>query len=89
MDWQNLRMVLVEWEDASSVDAWESLDDIMKEKKRLNSVKTCGFVLEETLEHILLAQNLDIDGENVAGRTSIPCSCITRMVDLCPSKMKE
>lgn len=86
MDWQNLRLVLVEWEDAASVDQWESLTDVMSEKKRLNSVKTAGFVIEETLEHILIGQNIDVDGENIAGRVAIPCSCIVKVVDLCPSQ---
>lgn len=86
MDWSNLKMVLIEWEDAASVDAWESIKDALADKKKLNTVKTVGFLLEETIEFLLVGQNLDIDGENVAGRVSIPCACVTRLVELCPKK---
>lgn len=71
-------MVEVWWDDASGLrHGWE-LD---LEKIEMQMVLSVGFIVKETDDHLILAQDVDSDGQH-NGRSQIPKSMIKRITVL-------
>lgn len=59
---------LVEWEDHHSTNGWQDISSI-SEKPLINT--SIGFLVQETADHLILAQSLVGDGEQCGDIISI------------------
>jgi hypothetical protein len=89
MDRNTLKLVEVKWVDATSFDPWCSIEEVMSEEKHLNEIVSIGYLLKETPEYLLIAQNIDTDSDNCAGCIAIPMSWTIEVEDLCLKKTKK
>lgn len=61
-------LILVLWDDASGLNpGWTSKDEEIK----MQLAMSCGFLIKENDEHIIIAQDIDDEGSH-NGRTQIP-----------------
>jgi len=90
-----MKAVLVTWQDAVSVDAWE---DISKAKEtNLHTIHTLGFLIHEDEDRYLIAHNIDLDGDACSQHIAIPKTWIIEFKDILllsnrskdPKKMPE
>ena len=58
-----LRLVYVEWDDAATRSCWMDLDEIERYRQATWLVRQCGFLLEDTDQHVLLAGSWTPDDE--------------------------
>lgn len=65
-----------EWFDATSVDEWTDIFDLMQAPA--HTIKTVGFVINEDEETLCLAMNYDEDAETASCVMYIPKSIITK-----------
>ena len=71
-----MKLLLVEWTDASSSCRWEPLDTLGKRKPE--RIKTVGWLAGETTEGITLVASIS-DFDRADGDMTIPkCSIISR-----------
>lgn len=72
---QSYDMVEVIWDDAAGLkDGWTA----KHEKVEPYIALSLGFLIRETAEHILIAQDIDADGSH-NGRTQIPKGMVKRI----------
>jgi len=74
-------IVLVEWVDAESIDAWTSLDDVDHDIAPCLSV---GFMVSKTKASVTLVLNHDQKNDNASCIMKIPTGMIVRMKILKP-----
>ena len=68
-------MVSIEWDDAAGLrHGWES----SIEKLEPQTVLSVGFLLKETDDHIVIAQDVDAEGQH-NGRSQIPKGMIKKI----------
>ena len=67
-----LKIIEVEWEDASGGHYWDTAESLSKE--RIYIVKTVGYVVRDDDEYVILVQCVDNnkDGASVSGHMRIP-----------------
>lgn len=70
-------LVVVDWRDSMTWDAWHDLDEPQEPVK----IKTAGYLVFKDKTYIVLAPTLrDQEGENRGGGTwTIPCGCVTKI----------
>lgn len=80
-------VVIVEWNDAASYDAW---DDVSNHETHADVVPmvSIGFLLKETKDAIRIARSAHLDEEQLEGVFAIPKGMVTKMVKL-PRKALE
>lgn len=66
----NHKIILVEWVDSGSSDRWSSLDEI--ELKKRNLCISCGFLIKEDNEWLVLALSYDPDSGDYQCWLEIP-----------------
>lgn len=76
-----MRLVLIEWVDAHSTDAWKDLEQIDTSPWR---VQTIGWLIEDDGKQRTVVMNLSTKGEESKPSVgcmsmTIPTACITRM----------
>lgn len=62
---------LIEWYDAESETAWESPSVVKKWGRKSYLVIEVGFIVAETKEHIIIANQISANGD-IGNRTRIP-----------------
>lgn len=68
-------IVLVDWDDASGIrHGWAA----KSEKVEAYVARSVGFLIKETLEHIIIAQDTDEEGSH-NGRSQIPKGMVKKM----------
>ena len=72
----NFDIEYLEWFDATSVDEWTDVYEIME--KPAHTIKTCGYVINEDADTITMALNYDPEGEVVSCVMYIPKGLITK-----------
>lgn len=73
---KKFRIVEVTWQDASSYNYWEFLDDLDRNVALL--IKTVGFLLDNRKKEIVLARSLTEDN-STEGRFVIPKGWIKKI----------
>lgn len=79
------RMVRVTWHDSMIVyDGWTDGDEIVRQGAEMYDVPitTCGFLVAEKPEYIIVALGHNPNAEQWAAAMEIPTSEIIEMVDL-------
>jgi ABC-type dipeptide/oligopeptide/nickel transport system ATPase subunit len=74
------RPVYIIWQDAVSCDPWQSVDDAIS--TGLHTIHTLGFLLSENRKQIVVAMQLDMEGEAVSMTMTIPKPWILRRLNL-------
>lgn len=69
-------IVLVEWFDAESIDAWGSLVERIAQHKEWAPVKTVGIVLDHTEKSIILARSYNENDHTLEGSFMVPAGLI-------------
>lgn len=80
------RMVKVEWEDAGSQDAWQSVSDIDTEPIMCVTV---GVLCKETPDRLFIACTLRPHADEVSCVMQIPRSQVRMIHDLCEAESPE
>lgn len=62
-------VVKVTWYDAESHDEWEDIEDT---NRKIRPIETVGFLIDETDDEIVLAQNYDPSNQKVSMVMVIP-----------------
>lgn len=65
-----MKIILVEWVDAVSVDAWTSIEEA-KEHEPV-AIVSCGFLLEDKKNSITIALSIDNENECTSQYLAIP-----------------
>ena len=76
----DLQPVFVIWEDAFSIDEWTDISDL--ESQCCAMIHSCGFLLEETMDHVVLALNYDTANESASCVMYIPTNMVKAIVPL-------
>jgi hypothetical protein len=77
---KKLKMVYVEWGDSSSLrDGWSSWSQIKDFTKEITMVISCGFLVHEDKEKIILTHSTDHDIYEVHCPIKIPKCTIKKM----------
>lgn len=74
-----MNIVIVEWWDAESNDAWVDVSSVPDSPP---IVQTVGFVILETKKHIVLAQNFDPTNDKMSNTMNIPRGMIKKITHL-------
>lgn len=75
-----MKAVFVTWQDAVSVDDWESLEEAQKIK--LHTIHTMGFLVHQDDTTYVVAHNLDKDTNAVSQYIAIPKAWIKSVSEL-------
>jgi hypothetical protein len=78
------KLVLIEWEDSGAgYQGWKPVQSVSGSLTKCVSV---GFLIKETKECKVLFPHIDGDENDLhgAGDMTIPCSAITKVVELVP-----
>jgi hypothetical protein len=74
-------LVKIEWLDAMSDDnTWQDLKELKEQK--LRPVECVGWILHQDQEKIITISSFDEESQMGGGGTTIPRSCIVRMIQL-------
>lgn len=65
---RKFKLVIIEWMDAESVDAWTDISGV---DKSITPIESAGWLLHEDEDSYILALNHDINNEK--------CSCIMKI----------
>ena len=65
-----MKAVLVTWQDAVSIDEWESMEEAKQTK--LHTIHTLGFLIHQDDTTYIVAHNLDLDTQAVSQHMAIP-----------------
>lgn len=84
-----MRLVYIEWEDASSQNGWHTREEVQEYAQKSTMVHQVGWVFEETSRYILLVSrhapggifSEDID-ESFAHLQKIPQTWVRKRIDL-------
>jgi len=63
----------VEWYDPTSLDEWWSIEGI---KKKSNLIRSCGFLVKESKQSIILGLNWDFEEDRASCMMIIPKALI-------------
>ncbi len=74
-----MRLVLIEWHDANSVDGWVS--DAHLENMAPTSIRSVGWIKRRTKREIVLVSHMSDDKDRGAIWT-IPTGCVTKITSL-------
>ena len=74
-----MRLVLVEWVDASRGHEWEPLDNLKEDDLRCKSV---GWLASETDDEKVIIPHIDFASTQGCGRMTIPTRAILQIRDL-------
>lgn len=64
-----MNIMLIEWVDAESIDAWTEIDNL---SQTLPTIKTVGFIVKQTKDLLTIALNYDADNQSVSCVMKIP-----------------
>lgn len=59
----------ITWKDAVSTDPWTHIDDI---ESKYHMIETCGFVIKDDEDVLIVGLNHDLDSDNWSCFISIP-----------------
>ena len=76
----SMKAVFVTWQDAVSVDEWETLEEVQKIK--LHTIHTIGFLAHQDDKTYVVAHNLDKDNGSVSQYIAIPKAWIINVEEL-------
>ena len=77
----DMDLVKIEWIDAMSDDnTWQDLKELKEQK--LRPVEFVGWVLHQDQEKVITISSFDEESQMGRGGTTIPRSCIVRMIQL-------
>jgi hypothetical protein len=76
----SMKAVFVTWQDAVSVDQWETLEEAQKIK--LHTINTIGFLIHEDEKMYVVSHNLDTDSGAVSQYIAIPKAWIINVQDI-------
>ena len=81
MKTSELDLVKIEWLDAMSDDnTWQNIKELKEQK--LRPVEFVGWVLHQDHDKVITISSFDEELQMAGGGTTIPRSCIVRMIKL-------
>ena len=81
---KTLKVVLVSWFDSMGILEWTPIEDV---ESVLQLTYSCGFLVKESENCIVLALSYDEQTESVHNFIHIPILCIEEVRELCLPKM--
>jgi hypothetical protein len=80
MDRQAYKIVRLTWQDPTSIDAWDSIDDVLAYDA--HTIVTVGQLIGETENYFITAQNVDVSGGEVSCTMIIPKKCLIKPIEV-------
>jgi hypothetical protein len=81
MNSNEMDLVKIEWIDAMSDDnTWQPIKELKEQK--LRPVEFVGWILHQDQEKVITISSFDEESQTGGGGTTIPRSCIVRMIRL-------
>ena len=75
-------MLEVIWEDCASIDEWTCAKRVIAKSRRGHLIRSCGYLLHECDERLILVHSLDDSQGNVGGSWIIPKSQIKEIYEI-------